>query len=229
MQRSVKMRYTVLGIVFFILFLSGCTSKEDEKQTQNSVGTVEVSYQNAIKELILKGKNPAKSYQEVSWKKLQSSDKISERLKKRAVFIAHSFKEKNIYGGTISRENIYFIGDGKPSLIIDFDVKTAFEEFLGNKAIQAIFAPSIWNLESLHVKYQQSANDALAKEEVKDFIYSIKHFAKEDQDYLDHAISTANTPMSIAKNVALFMSMRLFPELVEELLFDEITYKGKYK
>jgi len=223
------MQRMILGIVLLILMFNGCSNQGEEKQTQKKVESVDLGYQKAIKALLFNAKNPPKSYQEIAWKKLKSSEYVSKRIQKPVLFIQHIFKEKNNYGGSITRENIYFIGDGKPTLMIDFDVKMAFSEFLDNQAIQAFFTPSIWNLASLHVKYQQSANDAHAKDEVKDFIYAIHHFAKADQDALDHAISTANTPMSIAKNVALFMGMRLFPELMEELLFGEITYNGKYK
>lgn len=209
-----------------LCFLSGCTSKEEEKQVANSVEAV---YQNAIKEDVLKSINDPKSYQELSWKKLKSGDAVSSRIGKKVVFIAHSFKGKNIYGGAITRENIYFIGEDKPSLIIDFDVKVAFEEFLANKSIITLFATSIWDIEKLHTAYKKSATDPDAKENVKDFIYSIKRFSKADQDYLADSISNANNPLSIAKNVALFMSIRLFPELIEELLFNEIAYNGKYK
>lgn len=206
-----------------LCFLSGCTSKEEEKKVASSVDAV---YQTAIKEDVLKSINDPKSYQELSWKKLKSGDAVSSRIGKKVVFIAHSFKGKNIYGGAITRENIYFIGEDKPSLIIDFDVKVAFEEFLANKSIITLFATSIWDIDKLHA---ESAIDADAKENVKDFIYSIKRFSKADQDYLADSISNANNPLSIAKNVALFMSIRLFPELIEELLFNEITYNGKYK
>lgn len=209
-----------------LCFLSGCTSKEEEKKVASSVDAV---YQTAIKEDVLKSINDPKSYQELSWKKLKSGDAVSSRIGKKVVFIAHSFKGKNIYGGAITRENIYFIGEDKPSLIIDFDVKVAFEEFLANKSIITLFATSIWDIDKLHAEYKKSATDADAKENVKDFIYSIKRFSKADQDYLADSISNANNPLSIAKNVALFMSIRLFPELIEELLFNEITYNGKYK
>lgn len=209
-----------------LCFLSGCTSKEEEKKVASSVDAV---YQTAIKEDVLKSINDPKSYQELSWKKLKSGDAVSSRIGKKVVFIAHSFKGKNIYGGAITRENIYFIGEDKPSLIIDFDVKVAFEEFLANKSIITLFATSIWDIDKLHAEYKKSAIDADAKENVKDFIYSIKRFSKADQDYLADSISNANNPLSIAKNVALFMSIRLFPELIEELLFNEITYNGKYK
>ena len=209
-----------------LCFLSGCTSKEEEKQVASSVEAV---YQSAIKEDVLKSINDPKSYQELSWKKLKSGDAVSSRIGKKVVFIAHSFKGKNIYGGAITRENIYFIGEDKPSLIIDFDVKVAFEEFLANKSIITLFATSIWDIDKLHAEYKKSATDPDAKENVKDFIYSIKRFSKADQDYLADSISNANNPLSIAKNVALFMSIRLFPELIEELLFNEITYNGKYK
>jgi hypothetical protein len=209
-----------------LCFLSGCTSKEEEKKVASSVDAV---YQTAIKEDVLKSINDPKSYQELSWKKLKSGDAVSSRIGKKVVFIAHSFKGKNIYGGAITRENIYFIGEDKPSLIIDFDVKVAFEEFLANKSIITLFATSIWDIDKLHAEYKKSATDADVKENVKDFIYSIKRFSKADQDYLADSISNANNPLSIAKNVALFMSIRLFPELIEELLFNEITYNGKYK
>lgn len=209
-----------------LCFLSGCTSKEEEKQVANNVDAV---YQNTIKEEVLKSINDPKSYQELSWKKLKSSDAVSSRIGKKVVFIAHSFKGKNIYGGAITRENIYFIGEDKPSLIIDFDAKVAFEEFLANKSIITLFATSIWDIDKLHAEYKKSATDPDAKENVKDFIYSIKRFSKADQDYLTDSISNANNPLSIAKNVALFMSIRLFPELIEVLLFNEITYNGKYK
>lgn len=210
---------TLLGL------LGGCGDKD--VQNVSNIG-VEQNYQNAIKELILKGKNPPKEYQELAWKKLACSDAISTRLQKRAIFVAHRFKEKRMYGGEGERENIYFIGnDLKPSQIIDFDVKKAFTEFLGNASIQTIFA-SVWDMKTLSTKFQDSQNDAVSKEAVKDFIYAIRRLSSEDQARIEQAITQANTPMSIDKNYALFMSMRLFPELIEELLFDEITYRGKY-
>lgn len=45
-----------------------------------------------------------------------------------------------------------------------------------------------------------SATDSSAKENVKDFIYSIKRFSKADQEFLAESISNANNPLSIAKN-----------------------------
>lgn len=219
----------VIACLIVLCFLSGCTSKEEEKAVTKETQIVESVYQNAIKDEVLKSINDPKSYQELSWKKLKSGDAVSSRIGKKVVFIAHSFKGKNIYGGVITRENIYFIGEDKPSLIIDFDVKVAFEEFLANKSIITLFATSMWDIEKLHAEYKKSATDPDAKETIKDFIYSIKRFSKADQDFLSDSISNANNPLSIAKNVALFMSIRLFPELIEELLFNEITYNGKYK
>jgi hypothetical protein len=160
---------------------------------------------------------------------MRSSDAVSERIHKKVVFIAHSFKGKNNYGGTIVKENIYFIGEEKPSLIIDFDTKVAFADFLANQSIETLFSTTIWNFDILQADYKKSSSDAVAKETIKDFIYSIKRFSKEDQDFLLDSISTSNNPLSIAKNVALFLTMRLFPELIEELLFNEISYNGKYK
>lgn len=219
----------VITCLIVLCFLSGCNSKEEKNTDIKAVQSVDAAYQKTIKEEVLKTINDPKSYQELSWKKLKSGDVVSSRIGKKVVFIAHSFKGKNIYGGAITRENIYFIGEDKPSLIIDFDVKVAFEEFLANKSIINLFATSIWDIEKLHAEYKKSATDPDAKETIKDFIYSIKRFSKADQDYLADSISNANNPLSIAKNVALFMSIRLFPELIEELLFNEITYNGKYK
>jgi len=214
-----------------LFILSGCTSKDEEKRIAHEQETqnIDVGLKNAIKDEVLKSINDPKSYQEISWKKMQSADRVSERINKKVVFIAHSFKGKNIYGGVIARENIYFIGEEKPSLIIDFDVKVAFEEFLANKSIGALFVTTVWNFEKLQSDYKKSSSDASAKENVKDFIYSIKRFSKADQDFLSDSISNANNPLSIAKNVALFLTVRLFPELIEELLFNEISYNGKYK
>ena len=216
-----------LTLLITAWLLLGCTDKATNLANVTVEG-VDANEQNAIKSVILNGKTPPKEYRELAWKKLKCSDAISQRIGKRAVFIAHRFQEKQIYGGEVTREAIFFIGNDKPSKIIDFDVKTAFSAFLATPSIQEIFAPSIWDLKRLHELFPTSANDASAKETIKDFIYSIKRFAKEDQSYLDQAISMANTPMSIANNTALFIVMRLFPELLEELLFDEITYKGKY-
>ncbi|WP_263832426.1 hypothetical protein [Sulfurospirillum oryzae] len=214
-----------------LLILTGCTSRDEEKKNASGLETpnIDTGIKNAIKEDVLKNINDPKSYQEVSWKKLQSGDRVSERINKKVIFIAHSFEGKNNYGGTIIRENIYFIGDGKPKLIIDFDTKLAFGDFLSNKSIGTLFSTTIWNLETLQADFRKSATDPSAKENVKDFIYSIKRFSKSDQEFLTDSISNANTPLSIAKNVALFLSIRLFPELIEELIFNEITYNGKYK
>ena len=228
LRRNVMLR-DVITCLIVLCFLSGCNSKEEKNTDTKAVQSVDATYQKTIKEEVLKSINDPKSYQELSWKKLKSGDGVSSRIGKKVVFIAHSFKGKNIYGGAITRENIYFMGEDKPSLIIDFDVKVAFEEFLANKSIINLFATSIWDIEKLHAEYKKSATDPDAKETIKDFIYSIKRFSKADQDYLADSISNANNPLSIAKNVALFMSIRLFPELIEELLFNEITYNGKYK
>lgn len=225
------LRNTIVFVMVLFIFI-GCTSREDEKKIVDEQETqnIDVGFKNAIKKEVLKSIHESKSYQELSWKKLQSGDFVSSRIGKKVIFILHSFKDKNIYGGgDITRENIYFIGEEKPSLIIDFDVKVAFEAFLSNKSIATLFSTSIWDFEKLHVDYKNSASDLNAKESVKDFIYSIKRFSKSDQDYLADSISSANNPLSIAKNVALFMSIRLFPELIEELLFSEVTYNGKYK
>lgn len=214
-----------------LFILSGCTSKDEEKKITHEQETqnIDVGLKNAIKGEVLKSSNYPKSYEEISWKKMQSGDRVSERINKKVVFIAHSFKEKNIYGGMIARENIYFIGEAKPSLIIDFDVKVAFEEFLANKSIGTLFGTTVWNFEKLLADYKISSTDPSAKENIKDFIYSIKRFSKADQEFLADSISNANNPLSIAKNVALFLTVRLFPELIEELLFNEVSYNGKYK
>lgn len=214
-----------------LFILSGCTSKDEEKKITHEQETqnIDIGLKNAIKGEVLKSSNYPKSYEEISWKKMQSGDRVSERINKKVVFIAHSFKEKNIYGGMIARENIYFIGEAKPSLIIDFDVKVAFEEFLANKSIGTLFGTTVWNFEKLLADYKISSTDPSAKENIKDFIYSIKRFSKADQEFLADSISNANNPLSIAKNVALFLTVRLFPELIEELLFNEVSYNGKYK
>ena len=214
-----------------LFILSGCTSKDEEKKITHEQETqnIDVGLKNAIKGEVLKSSNYPKSYQEISWKKMQSGDRVSERINKKVIFIAHSFKEKNIYGGMIARENIYFIGEAKPSLIIDFDVKVAFEEFLANKSIGTLFGTTVWNFEKLLADYKISSTDPSAKENIKDFIYSIIRFSKADQEFLADSISNANNPLSIAKNVALFLTVRLFPELIEELLYNEVSYNGKYK
>lgn len=221
----------MMMFVMALFILSGCTSKDEEKKIAHEQETqnIDVGLKNAIKDEVLKSINDPKSYQEISWKKMQSGDRVSERINKKVVFIAHSFKGKNIYGGVIAKEHIYFIGEEKPSLIIDFDVKVAFEEFLANKNIGTLFGTTVWNFEKLQADYKISSSDSIAKENVKDFIYSIKRFSKADQEFLADSISNANNPLSIAKNVALFLTMRLFPELIEELLFNEISYNGKYK
>lgn len=230
-KRSEVMLRNAMIFALSLLILTGCTSKDEEKKTAHEQKTqdIDVGLKNAIKAEVLKSINDPKSYQELSWKKMQSGDVVSSRIGKKVIFIAHSFKGKNIYGGTIEKENIYFIGEEKPSLIIDFDVKVAFEEFLANKSIITLFSTSMWDIEKLHAEYKKSATDPDAKETIKDFIYSIKRFSKADQDFLTDSISNANNPLSIAKNVALFLTIRLFPELIEELLFNEITYNGKYK
>lgn len=217
----------VMTCLVVLCFLGGCSAQEKDRQVIGE-DSVEKVYQEAIKEDILKNTKDPKAYQAFSWKLLKSSEAVTKRLGKRAVFIAHAYKEKNIYGGVINRDNIYFIGDSKPSLIIDFDMKQVFEEFLSRQSMRDIFSQTIWNLETLQAQYQQRA-DPVAKEGVKDFIYSIRHYSKADQDVLIHAITNANNPMFIAKNMAIFLNMRSFPELMEELLFDEITYQGKYK
>ena len=216
--------------VIVLCVLSGCTSREDKKTlNEDEAQKVELAYKNAIKETILTTINDPKAYQEISWKKMQSSEKASTRISKKVVFIAHTFKAKNIYGGSITKENIYFIGDATPSLIIDFEMKNVFEEFLSSKSMRELFSHTSWNFETLQAQYQKRLSDPVAKEGVKDFIYSISKYSKEDQDFLMNSISNANNPMFIAKNMAIFLNMRSFPELMEELLFNEITYNGKYK
>ena len=216
----------VLCLMVALLFV-GCGDKEKGESVLSE--GVDASDQRVIKELILKGKNPPKAYKELSWKKLGCSEVIAKRLQKKAAFVVHRFEEKHVYGGTITRDVVYFIGNDTPRLIIDFDVKIAFAEFLANPAMQTIFAPSIWDLKALHVKFQNRSQEVSSQASIKDFIYSISHFSKDDQNYIDQEITKANTPMSIAKNVAIFMSMRLFPELIEELIFGEVTYTGTYK
>lgn len=223
------LKEVMIGVII-VCFLGGCTSKE-ENDTNQVIGenSVEKIYQDAIKEDILKSTKDPKAYKALVWKPLRSSEFVTKRLGKRAVFVAHAYREKNIYGGVIKRENIYFIGDAKPSLIIDFEMKQVFEEFLASQSMREIFSQTIWNLQTLHAQYQKRSDDPVAREDVKDFIYSISHYSKADQELLIHAISNSNNPMFIAKNMAIFLNMRSFPELMEELLFDEITYKGKYK
>lgn len=214
-----------------LLIFSGCTSKDEEKKVTHEQVTqnIDVGIKNSIKEVLLKSVNDPKLYQEISWKEMQSGVLISERIHKKIVFISHSFKDKNIYGGMITRENIYLIGDDKPRLVIDFDVKVAFEEFFANKSLGTFFAKTMWDFEKLRDEYKKSATDPIAKENIKDFIYSIKHLSKEEQDALADSISNANNPLYIVKNIVLFLTMKLFPELIEELTFSEITYNGKYK
>ena len=223
------LRY-VMTCLIVLCFLGGCGSK-DEKNNNQVIGenSVDKIYQDVIKEDILKNTKDPKAYQAFSWKLLKSSEVVTKRLGKRAVFIDHAYQEKNIYGGLIQRDNIYFIGDSKPSLIIDFDMKKVFEEFLFSQSMRDIFSQTIWNFEILQAQYPKRFTDTVAKENIKDFIYSIHHYSKADQESLIQAITNANNPMFIAKNMAIFLTMRSFPELMEELLFDEITYQGKYK
>lgn len=219
----------MMACLMVLYFLGGCAAQDDKNHSITGEESVDKAYRDAIKEDILKGTKDAKAYEPLSWKLLKSSEVVTKRIGKRAVFIVHAYQEKNIYGGEIKRENIYFIGDSKPSLIIDFNMKSVFEEFLSSQSMREIFAPTIWNLQTLQTQYQKRLSDPEAKEVVKDFIYSIRRFSKEDQDTLIHAISNANNPMFIAKNMAILLTMRSFPEVMEELLFDEITYQGKYK
>lgn len=219
--------------IFFIVilgFLSGCTSKEEEQKVPiNGLQTIEPAYRDAIKESLLKTIAEPHSYKEISWKKMQSSEVVAQRINKKALFVAHSFNSKNIYQGALTKEYIYFIGDSKPSLLVDFEMKKAFEEFLANKSIRDLFPKSLWDFEKLHANYQQSLNDKNLQEDFKDFIYAMKYLSKEEQSFLTEAISNANTPISRARNLSIFLTMSFFPELMEELLFNEITYTGKYK
>ncbi len=215
----------ILFGLILICFL-GCSS--DVKKEPLQIG-VDSTYQKAIKEELLKDEKDAKYYQELSWKKMQCSERVAKRIGKNAIFISHSFKGKNIYGGMIEKEHIYFFGDAKPKLLIDFNIKIAFDEFLANEFIGKLFENSVWDFKTLHASFKKSDNDTSSKEMIKDFIYSIRLFGKADLDFLTEAISNANNPMSISKNLAIFMTTRIFPELVEELLFNEVTYQGKYK
>jgi hypothetical protein len=221
MLRAVMACLIVLG------FLGGCSGTENHEVVGEK--SVEKVYQDAIKDDISKNTKDPKAYQALSWKLLKSSEAVTKRLGKRAVFIDHAYQEKNIYGGEIKRENIYFIGDSKPSLIIDFDMKKVFEEFLFSQSMRDVFSQTTWNFEILQAQYPKRFTDLAAKENIKDFIYSIQHYSKADQETLSQLITNANNPMFIAKNMAIFLTMRSFPELMEELLFDEITYQGKYK
>ena len=221
------LRNIMTGLIV-LYFLTGCGAQE-KKHEVTGENSVEKVYQDAIKEGILKTTKDPAAYQALSWKLLKSSEVVTKRLGKRAVFIDHAYQEKNIYGGLIQRDNIYFIGDSKPSLIIDFEMKKVFEEFLFSQSMRDVFSPTIWNFEILQAQYPKRFMDAVAKENIKDFIYSIHHYSKADQESLIQAITNANNPMFIAKNMAIFLTMRSFPELMEELLFDEITYQGKYK
>jgi len=219
-------------ILFIVIlgFLSGCTSKEEEqKMPISGLQTIEPAYRDAIKESILKSISEPNSYREISWKKMQSSQVVAQRIDKKALFVAHSFSSKNIYQGTLTKEYIYFIGDSKPSLLVDFEIKKAFEEFLANKSIRDLFPKSLWDFEKLHADYQQNFNNKSYQENIKDFIYAMKHLSKEEQNFFIDAISNANTPISRARNLSIFLTMQVFPELMEELLFNEITYTGKYK
>ncbi|AOO63822.1 hypothetical protein [Sulfurospirillum halorespirans] len=217
----------MMACLIVLGFLGGCSGTENHEVVGEK--SVEKVYQDAIRDDILKSTKDPKEYQPLSWKLLKSSEVVTKRLGKRAVFIVHAYKEKNIYGGVIQRENIYFIGDSKPSLIIDFDMKQVFEEFLFSQSMRDVFSQTTWNFETLQAAYPKRSSDPVAKESVKDFIYAIKHYSKADQEVLIHSITNANNPMFIAKNMAIFLNMRSFPELMEELLFDEVTYKGKYK
>ena len=202
-----------IALLLFSFLILGCDG--DVKQKSNTVLNegVGANEQASIKEVILNSKNPPKAYKELQWKKLQCSEVISQRLRKKALFIAHRFEEKNMYGGEVTREVIYFIGDGKPSKIIDFDVKKGMEEFLANQSMQKLFETANTHLKQIHEALQKGD-----KAVVKSFIYDIQGYPRETLSSLEHAITTANTPMSIDKNYALFMNMRLFPELIEELL-----------
>jgi len=219
----------VMTCLIVLCFLNGCSAQEEKTREVVGENSVEKVYRDAIKDDILKSTKDPKAYQALSWKLLKSSQAVTKRLDKRAVFIVHAYKEKNIYGGEIKRENIYFIGDSKPSLIIDFDMKQVFEEFLFSQSMRDIFSQTIWNFETLQAQYPKRFTDPVAKENIKDFIYSIRHYSKADQESLIQFITNANNPMFIAKNMAIFLTMRSFPELMEELLFEEITYQGNYK
>ena len=214
-------------LLFLILlgFFSGCTDKEEDKQTTSTAQAqpVEQRYQKAIKESILKGLKEPEKYKEIAWKKMLCSDVITKRIHKNALFIAHTFQSQNIFKGPIVKEYIYFIGDGKPSLLIDFEFKIAFEEFLSNPNIGALFAPFNWDFPTLLSAYKQSQSDKDAKAKFNTFVYGVHILHKADQDYLADEISKLNTPMSRANNYAIFIVLRLFPELMEELLFDAIN------
>ncbi|MDD3344047.1 MAG: hypothetical protein PHR87_10780, partial [Sulfurospirillaceae bacterium] len=89
--------------------------------------------------------------------------------------------------------------------------------------IGALLMPYNFNFETLLIAFKQSTTDAHAKKSIHDFIYAISKIRKQELDELADAISTLNTPMSRANNYAIFLVLRLFPELMEELLFNEIT------
>ena len=216
---------TLLIALFVGAFLNGCGSQTESKMVV-SVG-VEESDKKAIQEVLLRSLSEPKNYEEVAWRKLKSSDKVASRIQKKAIFIAHSFKSKNLYGGSAVRENIYFIGPGKPSLIIDFDVKAAFGDFLANKTFATLFVSTPWNFEQLQVAYKKSSSESESKQKVKDFLYSIGRLNAQEQESISNAIISANNPMSVANNMAIFLTMRSFPEVLEELLFDEVNYSGK--
>ncbi|MDD3344026.1 MAG: hypothetical protein PHR87_10675, partial [Sulfurospirillaceae bacterium] len=193
------------SLVFLILliFLTSCGDKKQEQHSINQ--NITPHYQKLIKESILKSLKEPEYYQEISWEKMRCSDTITRRIHKNAEFIEHSFQSKNIFKGMITKTYIYFIGDSNPSLIIDFDMKTAFEEFLANQNIGALLMPYIFNFETLLIALKQSTTDAHAKQRIHDFIYAISKIRKQELDELADAISTLNTPMSRANNYAIFL------------------------
>lgn len=226
-QRRNRMRHSVVIFFIALFFLAGCSDEKPKYSGEITNYGVDELHVSAIKEVLLKGKYSPKEYREISWKRLQSSFAVSDRIKKKALFISHTFREKNIYGADVTKVSIFFIGDGKPSKIIDFDVKNGLRDFVGNVAIQTVFAQHGIDTKPVFEAFQKGMNEPANKERIKAFVYSISTLPKEDKRGLDDGVTSANTPMTIANNVSLFMTMSLFPELIEELLYGEINYLEK--
>jgi hypothetical protein len=214
------LKNTLLFLIF-LGFFSACSDKEEEKQPITNSQNHPVEQR--IKESILASLKEPEKYKEIAWKTMLCSDIITRRINKNALFIAHTFQSQNIFKGPIVKEHIYFIGNAKPSLLIDFDIKLAFEEFLSNPDMGTLFTSLNWDFSALLSAYKQSQSDKAAKEKINAFIYGIYKLNRADQDILADEISKLNTPMSRANNYAIFIVLRLFPELMEELLWNEIS------
>lgn len=204
------------AIVFF--FLACDDKKEPTALVISNDPAVEQSAKKAISQTILATLSEPKTYQELSWKKMRSSDVIANRIHKKALLIEHQFQSKNIYQGQQSNRHIYFIGEGKPSLLIDFAMENAFKEFLANQKIAALFEPYGWNFTTLQQAFMERSSSTQAHADIKKFIYAIRTYPKAEQDAIADALTQLNTPMSRAHNYAIILVLRLFPELMEELL-----------